>query len=71
VQHRLITSYVDAFEEDENRLVVRFATAVGAYWVARADEELVATLRRSLETGHEIEVLVEDRGNHIVDVISR
>ena len=71
MQHRLITSHVDAFEEEEDCLVVRFATVVGSYWVARVDEELVASLRHSLQTGHPTEVTVETDGHRIVDVISR
>lgn len=69
--HRLLISNVDAFEEEEDRLVVRFATVVGAYWVARSDLELVATLRQSIKSGHDVEVTVEQRSHRIVDVIRR
>lgn len=65
------TSNVDAFEEDGDRLVVKFQKKAGFYWIRTSRTELVALLRRSLQNGEPVEVAYRTSSQEIEDVILR
>ena len=64
-------SFPDAFEEDEDRIGVKFATKVGYYWVRRHRLELVQLLRGSIQSGVELEVSYDPVTLEIQDVLRR
>lgn len=69
--HRTFTSNVDAFEEDGDRLAVKFQTKVGFFWISVSRVEQVALLRRSLGSGAPVEVTYDVASLEIADVILR
>ena len=69
--HHSFVSFPDAFEEDPDRLGVRFATKVGYFWVARNQEELVQLLRQSIQSGAELEVTYDPATLEIRDLLRR
>ncbi len=69
--HHTFVSWVEAIEEDADRLGVTFATRRGYFWVPRQAEELVGALRRSIQTGALLEVLFHAATLEIVDLIRR
>jgi hypothetical protein len=69
--HRTFTSNVDAFEEDGDRLAVKFQTKVGFFWISASRAEQVALLRRSLGSGAPVEVTYDVASLEIADVILR
>lgn len=68
---RTFTSNVDAFEEDGDRLAVKFQTKVGFYWIGASRAEQVALLRRSLASGTPVEITHDVTSLEIEDVILR
>jgi hypothetical protein len=69
--HRTFTSNVDAFEEDGDRLAVKFQTKDGFFWISASRAEQVALLRRSLGSGAPVEVTYDVASLEIADVILR
>ena len=64
-------SFPEAFEEDTDRVGVKFATKNGYYWVRREQEELVALLRASIQTGADLEISYDPATLEIRDVLKR
>jgi hypothetical protein len=64
-------SFPDAFEEDADRLGVKFATKIGYFWIRREREELVQLLRESIQSGVELEVTYDPATLEIRDVLRR
>ncbi|OGQ89752.1 MAG: hypothetical protein A2289_10575 [Deltaproteobacteria bacterium RIFOXYA12_FULL_58_15] len=64
-------SHVVAIEEEKDRLGIKFATKPGCYWIERHFQELVAVLRRSIQTGERLEVTYESQSMEIRDILCR
>jgi hypothetical protein len=64
-------SWPDAFEEDPDRLGVKFASKVGYFWVRRERVELVEQLRRGLQTGEPLEITYDPSSLEIQDVVKQ
>jgi hypothetical protein len=64
-------SFPDAFEEDPDRVGVKFASKVGYFWVRRERLELVEELRRGLHTGEALEITYDPSSLEIHDVVKQ
>jgi len=64
-------SFPDAFEEDADRLGVKFATRAGYFWVPHDQDELVQLLRESIQSGVDLEITYDPGTLEIRDVLRR